>query len=544
FKDIPDALANTIAIAEKCNVEFEFNKARLPNFDAPEGFTQKDYLHRLCTKSLEKKYPQADAKIKERLLHELNVINRLGFTSYFLIVRDFIKFARENNIPVGPGRGSAAGSIVSYLLDITTIDPLKYGLLFERFLNPDRVSMPDIDIDFCYERRPEVIDYVVKKYGAENVAQIITFGTLQAKAAIRDVARALNMPYQEADRIAKLIPQEPDIDIEKALRLEPTLASMASADPKIKQLLDIAKVLEGLSRHVSVHAAGVVISSQPLIELIPLYKVPDGDIVTGYDMSSIDKVGLMKMDFLGLRTLTMISECEGIIKRTQGISVNIDEVATEDEATYSLLSEGDSAGVFQLESAGMRSLLKRLKPDKFEDLIAILALYRPGPLGSGMVDDFIRRKNREIAISYEHELLKPILAETYGIILYQEQAMQIASSLGGFTMTEADILRRAMGKKLPEMMNEQKEKFIKGALANNVKERKADKIFDLIQKFAGYGFNKSHSTAYAMISFRTAYLKAHYFQEFVTALLSSEMHNSDKLKDYLQYAQKKGITIL
>ncbi len=543
FKEIPEAITNTILIADRCNVEFEFNKARLPNFEVPKGSDQREYLSMVCQENLAKKYPDLTEKVKKRLEHELKVINNLGFTNYFLIVRDFIIFAREHDIPVGPGRGSAAGSIVSYLLNITTIDPLKYGLLFERFLNPDRVSRPDIDIDFCYEKRQQVIDYVVDKYGEGNVAQIITFGTLQARAAIRDVARALDIPYQEADKIAKLIPQEPDINIEKAIKIEPALAKMMT-DARLKNLIDAAKVLEGLARHVSVHAAGVVISSKPLVELIPLYKAPDGDIITGYDMSSIDKVGLMKMDFLGLRTLTMIDECQRIIKRTRGEDVNVENIETDDSATYSLLSEGDGSGVFQLESSGMCSLLRRLKPDKFEDLIAILALYRPGPLGSGMVDDFIKRKIGLVQISYEHILLKPILSETYGIILYQEQAMQIASDLAGFTMAEADLLRRAMGKKLPEMMNEQRDKFIKGAEANNVRDRKAEKIFNLIQKFAGYGFNKSHSTAYAIISYRTAYLKTHYFPEFVTALLCSEMHNTDKLKDYLQYAQKKGLTIL
>ena len=543
FKDIPEAISNTLVIADKCNVEFEFNKVRLPNFEVPKGYNQREYLESICQDNLASKYPNPSDKVKKRLAHELNVINNLGFTSYFLIVRDFINFARENDIPVGPGRGSAAGSVVSYLLNITTIDPLKYGLLFERFLNPDRASMPDIDIDFCYEKRQQVIDYVIKKYGEDNVAQIITFGTLQARAAIRDVARALSIPYQEADKIAKLIPQEPDMSIEKAVNIEPALANMMS-DAKIKDLISTAKVLEGLARHVSIHAAGVVISGKPLVDLIPVYKVPDGEIITGYDMSSIDKVGLMKIDFLGLRTLTMIDECQKIIKRTRGEDIDVEKITTDDKATYDLLSGGDGSGVFQLESSGMRSLLKRLKPDKFEDLIAILALYRPGPLGSGMVDDFIKRKSDASSIRYEHILLKPILSETYGIILYQEQAMQIASDLAGFTMAEADLLRRAMGKKLPEMMNEQRDKFVNGAGVNNVEERKAEKIFDLIQKFAGYGFNKSHSTAYAIISYRTAYLKAYYFPEFVTALLCSEMHNTDKLKDYLQYGQKRGLTIL
>jgi len=545
FSELPEAIENTLRIAEKCNLELEFNKVQLPEFNPPEeNYSPKEYLRYLCKQSLEKKYPVVDNKVKERLDYELNAINRLGFTSYFLIVRDFINFARENSIPVGPGRGSAAGSIVSYLLGITSIDPLRYGLLFERFLNPDRVSMPDIDIDFCYEGRQRVIDYVIAKYGKGNVAQIITFGTLQARAAIRDVARALNIPYQDADRIAKLIPQDADMNIARALTVEPVLSRMMKQDAKVKQLIEIAQVLEGLCRHVSIHAAGVVISDKPLMDVIPLYKVPDGEIITGFDMTSIDKVGLMKMDFLGLRTLTMIDECRKIIKRTKNIELDIENIPTDDLKTYEFLSEGDSTGVFQLESEGMRSLLMRLKPEKFEDLIAILALYRPGPLGSGMVDDFIKRRSGAVAIKYEHSLLEPILKETYGIILYQEQAMQIASSLAGFTMSEADLLRRAMGKKLSDVMSQQEEKFIQGAKTYNVSEKKAKKIFDLIQKFAGYGFNKSHSTAYAMISYRTAYLKAHFFLEFTTALLSSEMHNTDKLKEYLRYDQKKKITIL
>ncbi len=544
FNELPKALTNTLEITERCNLELDFNKVHMPDFTPPVGLTQQEYLEDLCKQNISKKYTQVDDNIKKRIAYELDAINRLGFTSYFLIVRDFVDFAKKNNIPVGPGRGSAAGSVVSYLLDITTIDPLKYGLLFERFLNPDRVSMPDIDIDFCYERRQEVIDYVIKKYGESNVAQIITFGTLQARAAIRDVARALNIPYVEADRIAKLVPAEPDIDIARALAIEPALAEMTKADPKIKNLIQTAQVLEGLSRHASIHAAGVVLSNKPLIEMIPIYRVPGGDIVTGFDMDSVDKVGLMKMDFLGLRTLTMIAEAVRIIKRTSDLEIDIENIKMDDAKTFEDLSCGDSSGVFQLESSGMRSLLIRMKPDKFEDLVALLALYRPGPLGSGMVDDFIKRRNNEIQVKYEHPLLENILKETSGIILYQEQAMQIVSELAGFTMAEADLLRRAMGKKLPEIMHKQEEKFIRGARINKVSEKKAEKIFNLIQQFAGYGFNKSHSTAYAMISYRTAYLKANFFPEFITALLSGEMQNTDKLKEYLQYAEKKKLTIL
>jgi len=544
FSELPQAITNTIAIAERCNLELEFNKIHLPRFQPPEGYTQEEYLRKLCYENLERKYPHPSQEVKHRIEYELSVINKLGFTSYFLIVWDFVRFAKSKGIPVGPGRGSAAGSIVSYLLGITTIDPLKYGLLFERFLNPDRVSLPDIDIDFCYERRQEVIDYVIDKYGENNVAQIITFGRMQARAVVRDVARALNIPYQDADRIAKLIPSDLGMDLNRAVQLEPELRNLIERDDKVKNLIEVAKVLEGLSRHVSIHAAGVVISDRPLMELIPLYKTPDGEIVTGYDMDSIDKVGLMKMDFLGLKTLTMIEECKKIIARTRNIELDIEDINLDDAPTYEMLSNGDSTGVFQLESSGMRSLLTRLRPQKFEDLIAILALYRPGPLGSGMVDDFIRRRNGKIKVQYEHPILEPILKETYGIILYQEQAMQIASALSGFSMAEADMLRRAMGKKLPEVMETQREKFIKGAKAKKVSEKKAERIFSLIEQFAGYGFNKSHSTAYAMLSYRTAYLKANFPSEFITALLSSEMHNTDKLREYLKYANKQGIKIL
>jgi DNA polymerase-3 subunit alpha len=544
FSELPEAIKNTITIAERCNLELEFNRIHLPRFQPPEGYTEKEYLRELCYSNLEKKYPNPGKEVKERLEYELDVINKLGFTSYFLIVWDFVRFAKSKGIPVGPGRGSAAGSIVSYLLDITTIDPLRYGLLFERFLNPDRVSLPDIDIDFCYERRQEVIDYVINKYGESNVAQIITFGTMQARAVVRDVARALNIPYQDADRIAKLIPPDPGMDLNRAIQVEPELRNLIEKDERVKNLIEIARVLEGLSRHVSIHAAGVVISDRPLMELIPLYKTPDGEIVTGYDMDSIDKVGLMKMDFLGLKTLTMIEECKKVIVRTKNIELDIENIPLDDDRSYEMLSQGDSTGVFQLESSGMRSLLTRLKPKKFEDLIAILALYRPGPLGSGMVDDFIKRRNGEVKVRYEHPILEPILKETYGIILYQEQVMQIASALSGFSMAEADMLRRAMGKKLPEVMETQREKFIKGAKANRVSEKKAERIFSLIEQFAGYGFNKSHSTAYAMLSYRTAYLKANFPHEFMTALLSSEMHNSDKLREYLKYVQKQGIKIL
>lgn len=544
FKEIPDALFKTLEIAEKCNLKFDFNKTHLPKFHTPDGSEEFHYLRQLCYHGLKDKYPHANSEIISKLEYELDVIKKLGFASYFLIVWDFVRFAKEKKIPVGPGRGSAAGSLVSYLLGITAIDPLKYGLLFERFLNPERVSLPDIDIDFCYERRQEVIDYVIRKYGKENVAQIITFGTMQARAVVRDVARALAIPYEDADRIAKLIPADPNITLKDAIKVEPMLKEMVETNNEVRNLIEISLVLEGLARHASTHAAGIVISPKPLMELIPLFKTPEDQITTGYDMDALDKVGLMKIDLLGLRTLTVIDECIRIIKRTKNKELNIETVSLNDEKTYQLLAAGKSKGVFQLESRGMRSLLVNMKPNKFEDLIALLALYRPGPLGSGMVEDFIKRKLGTIAIEYEHPILESILKQTYGIILYQEQAMEIASQLAGFTMSEADTLRQAIGKKIPEIMEAERKQFIDGAISRGIKAEIAERIFKLIEHFAGYGFNKSHSTAYAMISYRTAYLKANYPVEYMTALLSSEINNPDKLVEYIQEARNMGIEIL
>ncbi|MCM8761583.1 MAG: DNA polymerase III subunit alpha, partial [Candidatus Omnitrophica bacterium] len=447
-------------------------------------------------------------------------------------------------IPVGPGRGSAAGSVVSYALGITNIDPLKYDLLFERFLNPERISLPDIDIDFCFERRGEVIDYVVKKYSKDNVAQIITFGTMMAKAAIRDTGRALGMAYADVDRIAKLVPNDLNITLAQALEQEPELKALYKNDPKIAELIETSMVLEGLTRHASTHAAGIVISEEPLVNYVPLYKMQEGQITTAYPMTSLEKIGLLKMDLLGLRTLTVISEAVKIIKRTRGIDLNIDDIPIDDKKTYRLLANAESTGVFQLESSGMKDLLKKLNPERFEDIIALLALFRPGPIGSGMLDDFMKRKHGEIKIRYDHKNLEPILKETYGVILYQEQAMRIASNLAGFTLAQADNLRRAMAKKTPEVMVEMRNHFVNGCLKNGIDKRSADKIFDQIEYFAGYGFNKSHSTAYALISYRTAYLKANYPIEFMTALLTSEKDNLDKIAQYINEAQRMGIRIL
>ncbi|MCM8792207.1 MAG: DNA polymerase III subunit alpha [Candidatus Omnitrophica bacterium] len=544
FKDIPEAISNTLEIASRCNLELDFSKIHLPPYEVPDGKTKIELLRELCLEGLSRRYKDPSEEIKNRLEYELKVIEKMGFSSYFLIVWDFIHYAKEQGIPVGPGRGSAAGSLVSYLLGITDIDPLKYGLLFERFLNHERRGLPDIDIDFCYERRQEVIDYVRKKYGENNVAQIITFGTMQARAVIRDVGRVMGMSYSEVDRIAKLIPADPDITLKEALEIEPELKNLYSNDPRITKLIDIAMDLEGLNRHASIHAAGVVIADNQLTEYMPLFKTSDGKISTGYSMQALEKTGLLKVDFLGLRTLTVIDQTLKSIEKRRGLSIKIDQVPLDDALTFKLLSAGQTIGIFQLESSGMRELLKRLIPDRIEDLIALLALYRPGPMGSGMLQDFIERRHNPGSIKYEHKKLEPILKETYGILVYQEQVMQIVSELGGFTLSQADVLRRAMSKKIPEVMEEQRKNFILGCKKNNISENIANRIFDLIEHFARYGFNKSHSAAYAMISYRTAYLKANYPIEFMNALLNSEKDNPDKIVEYINEANRMGIRIL
>ncbi|MFH1190355.1 MAG: DNA polymerase III subunit alpha [Candidatus Omnitrophota bacterium] len=540
----PEAIKNTLVIAEKCNLELDFKKHHLPNYHVPEGKTREGYLRELVNEGLKKRYPEGDAVVEARVEHELKVIEKFGYPSYFLIAWDFVNYAKQNGIPVGPGRGSAAGSVVSYALGITDIDPLRYDLLFERFLNPERISLPDIDIDFCFERRAEVIDYVVKKYSKDNVAQIITFGTMMARAAIRDTGRALGMPYADVDKIAKLVPAELGITIAHAMDQEPELKTLYKNDPRVTELIDVSMVLEGLTRHASTHAAGIVISEQPLVNYVPLYKIQEGQITTAYPMSSLEKIGLLKMDMLGLRTLTVISEAVKIIKRTKNIDLDLEHISIEDKKTYKLLANTASSGVFQLESSGMRDLLKKLNPEKFEDIIALLALFRPGPIGSGMLDDFMKRKHGEVKFHYDHPLLEPILKETYGVILYQEQAMRIANNLAGFSLAQADNLRRAMAKKTPEVMAEMRSLFVTGCLKKGIDKRSADRIFDQIAYFAGYGFNKSHSTAYALISYRTAYLKANFPVEFMTALLTSEKDNLDKIAQYISEAQKMGIKIL
>jgi len=544
FSEIPQAIENTIRIAEKCNLEINFKQAQLPEFSVPQNYNINSYLKELCYQGLKERYPIITKELEDRLEYELSVIEKMEFVPYFLIVWDFVRYAKEKNIMVGPGRGSAAGSLVAYCLKITNVDPMTYGLLFERFLNPERISMPDFDIDFCYERREEVIEYVSKKYGEDKVAQIITFGTMAARAAIRDVGRALGVPYSQVDTIAKMIPWEPNITIEKALNMESRLKDLMKKDKNIKKLIDIASSLEGLARHASTHAAGIVLSQKPLTDYVPLQNTTESEICTQYAMTELEELGLLKMDFLGLRTLTVISNTLEIIKHTQGKEVDIDRIPLDDKLVYRMLSQGNCAGIFQLESEGMRDLVKRLKPESIEDIAALLALYRPGPLGSGMIEDFINRKKGIVKIRYPHPRLESILKETYGVIVYQEQVMKIASELAGFTLGQADILRKAMGKKQKVVMEKQREIFIKGAQKKGIRKSSATEIFDLIAYFAGYGFNKSHSVSYAFISYQTAYLKTHYPVEYMSSLLTSIMGNNDKVALYIKECKNMNIDIL
>lgn len=542
--DYPDAIANTVKIAEKCNVEIELGKILLPKYRQPEKHTLESYLEELCYERLPNKYPKVTDQVKERLAYELGVIKKTGFAAYFLIVWDFVNYAKEQGIKVGPGRGSAAGSIVSYVLDITTIDPIEHGLLFERFLNPERISMPDIDIDFCYERRNEVIDYVAQKYGQDRVAQIITFGTMAARAATRDAGRVFNIPYGVVDKIAKMIPESIGITIEEALKSSAEFKQAYDADEITKKIVDAAAQLEGLARQDSIHAAGVVIAADELTDHTPIQRKGEGEIVTQYTMENISKIGLLKMDFLGLRTLTVINNTCETLNRSKGLDIDIDKISFDDEKTFDLFRKGTTTGVFQLESTGMRSLLRDLKPTNFSDVVAILALYRPGPLGSGMVRDFVDRKHGLKPIQYLHPSLEKILEETYGIIVYQEQVMEIASRLADFSMAEADILRKAMSKKEPEVLSKLREKFIEGCSKKKIDAKASGQIFDLVSHFAGYGFNKSHSTAYAAVSFQTAYLKAHYPVEFMAALLTSVMDNKDKVVIFVNECRNLKIKVL
>jgi DNA polymerase III subunit alpha len=544
FPDAPEAILNTIAIAERCNVDFELGKFLLPQYRPPEGLKPSVYLEKLARAGLNEKFrDNPPQEYLNRLEHELLVIKNMGFSSYFLIVWDFISYARSKGIPVGPGRGSAAGSLVAFCLRITEIDPIKYNLLFERFLNPERISMPDIDVDFCKDRRQEVISYVSDKYGADNVAQIITFGTMASKAVVRDVGRVLDIPYAEVDRVAKLIPAGAEVkSLEDAMRLEPRIQELYDSDSRMKEMLDIAKRLEGLSRHASTHAAGVVIAPEPLTHFTALYKNPAEEVVTTqFDMKSIEDMGLLKFDFLGLKTLTIMDKTVQFIKQ-QGADLVLSDMPLDDAETYKFLTAGNTIGIFQLESAGMRDILVRMQPNRFEDLIALVALYRPGPMA--WIDDFIRNKKDRSLVTYELPQLKEILDETYGIILYQEQVMMIANKIANFSMGQADLLRRAMGKKKPEEMAKQKEDFIEGAVKRGIAERQARDLFVRMEPFAQYGFNKSHSAAYAYIAYQTAYLKVHYPVEFMTANFSADMGDTDRIVKLISECRGMNIAIL
>lgn len=544
FGDYPEALTNTVEIAKRCKVDFEFGHNYLPVFDVPAGFTVDSYLEKLCREGLRERYQEATPQVEERLQFELSTIRRMGYSAYFLIVWDFIHFAKSKGIFVGPGRGSAAGSLVAYCLGITDIDPLKYDLLFERFLNPERVSMPDIDIDFCFERRNEVIEYVVEKYGADRVAQIITFGTLAARAAIRDAGRAMGVPLPLVDKVAKLVPAEIGMTLERAIQTVQELQKMADDDSTVHELLETAQQLEGMPRHVGIHAAGLVISAKPLDQHLPVQRTAEGLVCTQFDKDTVEELGLLKMDLLGLRTLTVINNAVRLVEESQGIIIDLSKIPLDDQETYDLLSAGDTIGVFQLESSGLRAVLKELKPQTFEDIIAINALYRPGPLGSGMIEDFIKRRHGEVEVTYLHPILEPILKPTYGVIVYQEQVMLIASELAGFSLGEADLLRRAMGKKKPEIIAGLRQQFIDGAETKGVEREIAGKVFDLMEYFAGYGFNKSHSAAYALLAYQTAYLKAKYPVEFMAALLTSVMESADRVPFYVEECRQRKIKVL
>jgi DNA polymerase-3 subunit alpha len=552
FPDHPEALANTVAISEMC--EFSLKAAgSLPAFAVPAGLTLEAYFDRVVRDGFADRKatlcPLADAgrlrhtlaDYEARLEKEIGVIRRVGFAGYFLIVWDFIRYARERGIPVGPGRGSAAGSLVAYALRITDIDPIEHDLIFERFLNEERISPPDIDIDFCENRRGEVIDYVTRKYGRENVAQIITFGTMKAKAVVRDVGRVLDMSYGDVDKIAKMIPFDLKMTLEKALEESPPLQDAYQKDPKVKELIDISRRLEGTTRHASTHAAGVVIAPRPLTEFVPLFKSSTADLMTQYDMKGVERIGLLKMDFLGLRTLTLIEDCLRMLRAQSGIDLRPEGIPLDDAKTFELFTEGKTGGLFQFESDGMRDILRRFRPDRLEHLTALNALYRPGPMQ--MIEDFIKRRHGQTRVTYEVPLLEPILSQTYGVMVYQEQVMQIASALAGFSLGAADILRKAMGKKKADVMAAQKQAFLKGCAERSVPERKASKIWDQMEQFAGYGFNKSHSAAYALLAYQTAYLKANHPRFFMAALLTSERANTDKMVAHIGECREMGIDV-
>ena len=556
FGEVEEALDQTWQIAERCRVKLEKIAEPFPKFEVPAEHTTDTYFEYIARNSFESRRPRLEAlaaagRLKhglpdylERLDSEIRMIQQMRFAGYFLIVWDFIRFAKSQGIPVGPGRGSAAGSLVSYGMGITDIDPLEYGLLFERFLNPERVNLPDIDIDFCTRRRGEVIQYVTEKYGREQVAQIITVGTLGARAAIKDVGRVLEMSYAEVDRLTKMVPNVLNISLDEAIKMEPGFAAASQKDERVRQVLEVARKLEGMARNAGVHAAGVVISPQPLKELVPLYRTNKDEIVTQYDMNGLEKLGLIKMDFLGLTTLTLIHDALGLIEKHRGVKLVVEDLPLDDAATYGIFCKGFTSGIFQFESSGMRDILRRYQPSRIEDLCALNALYRPGPIQGGMVDDFIERKHGRRQVSYDFPELKAILEETYGVIVYQEQVMQIANRIAGYSLGEADILRRAMGKKKAEEMAKQRERFLAGALERGHNVKKAEKLFELMEQFAGYGFNKSHSAAYAYLAYLTAYLKARYPLDFMAALLTSETGNTAKVVKYISECRDMGIQVL
>lgn len=549
FPDYPEALSETLGIAERCAVDFELGKNQFfPKYTPPDGQSSEEYLDELITQGLRRLYGEPlPEQVRARAEYERGVIRKSGYTDYFLVVWDFIHYARTQGIPVGPGRGSAAGSLIAYALGITELDPLEHGLLFERFLNPERVSPPDIDVDFCFERRGEVIEYVRRKYGNDRVAQIITFGTLKAKASIRDVGRVLGIPLSQVDRLAKLVPEGPKVTLSSAIEDIPEIRQVIAEDPNFKRLWELAERIEGATRHCSVHAAGVVIADRPLMDYLPLYKPPDEKTVcTQYPMTQVEEIGLLKMDFLGIKNLTVIERVIQELRRNRGIEIDWLKIPLNDPETYQLLAHGDTEGVFQLESSGMTNLVRQLRPTEFADLTALLALYRPGPLGQHMDQWYVERKHGRQEVTYDHPALEPILKETYGIILYQEQVMNIAKVLAGFTLGQADTLRKAMGKKKADLMAAMKIKFVEGCQANGTETVQAEHIWDQIETFAGYGFNKSHSAAYAVITFRTAYLKAHYPVEFMAALLSNEIGNqaAGKIVLYVHACRERAIPLL
>ena len=548
FPDHPEAIANTMKIAEQCNVDFTFGQYHLPSFDVPEGYTAEEYLHKLCMEGFERRYNADDTEKRERLQYELDMIARMGFVDYFLIVWDFIHYAKTHGIPVGPGRGSAAGSMVAYCLDITTLDPIQYSLYFERFLNPERVSMPDIDVDFCYERRQEVIEYVTQKYGADHVAQIVTFGTMAARNAIRDVGRALNMPYGDVDVVAKLIPAELHITIDKALAASEQLRGMYENDQNVHRLIDTARKLEGMPRHASTHAAGVVITNEPVDHYVPL-AANDGNMVTQFVMTTLEELGLLKMDFLGLRNLTVLSDAEKMVQQYEP-DFKLDDISLNDDATYTMLTQGKTAGVFQMESAGITNVVTGLKPHSIEDITAVVALYRPGPMQS--IPRYIACKHDPSQVQYKHQLLKDILDVTYGCMVYQEQVMEVFRVLAGYSLGKADMVRRAMSKKKMKELAKERTNFIygnaelgiDGAVNRGVDEQTAESIFDEIMDFANYAFNKAHAVCYAVVSYQTAYMKCHYPREYMAALLTSILDSSGKVSEYIGACRSMGLTVL